>query len=215
MKILHNDRDILVCVKPAGVLSQEGKGANMPQMLKEETGCGEIYPVHRLDTAAAGLMVYAKNKRSAAALSKQIASGEFIKEYVCVVNGVPENSEGELRDLLFKDSSKNKSFIVSSPRRGVKEARLLYHVISSTNTPEGRLSLIGVRLITGRTHQIRVQFASRKMPLCGDGKYGARDNFKNLSLYSCRISFISPETGERMEFAGNPPEGEPWSFFSL
>ena len=204
MKILCNEKSFVVCEKPAGVLSQSGSGENMPSLLTEELGCAEIYPVHRLDTAAMGLMVFAKNKSAAACLSAQIAGGEFIKEYLCVVHSAPEKSEGEFTDLLFKDSAKNKSFVVKKERKGVKKAKLLYKVLDSSNTENGALSLIRVRLLTGRTHQIRVQFASRKMPLCGDKKYGARDSFSGLALYSCRLSFCRPETGERLDFESEP-----------
>ncbi|MCH5198690.1 MAG: RNA pseudouridine synthase [Oscillospiraceae bacterium] len=214
MKIICNSNSFIVCRKPAGVLSQEGSGKNMPSLLREEPGCSEIYPVHRLDTAASGLMVFAKSKSAAAALSSQMSGGEFIKEYMCVVHGVPEKTEGELTDLLFKDSAKNKSYVVKKERRGVKKARLIYKVFGTAETEKGVFSLIKVRLITGRTHQIRVQFSSRKMPLCGDGKYGAKDSFNNLALYSCRISFAVPETGEILNFESAPPETEPWNYFN-
>lgn len=213
MKILCDNKNIVVCIKPAGVLSQDGNGRTVPSLLREKLDHPDIFPVHRLDTAAMGLMVFAKNKLAAASLSSQISGGEFIKEYLCVVHGAPEQSEGEFTDLLFKDSAKNKSYVVKKERRGVKAAKLLYMVLSTAETEMGVFSLVRVRLLTGRTHQIRVQFSSRKMPLCGDGKYGAKDNFDDLALYSCCLSFCDPETGERLNFESTPPKTEPWSYF--
>mgnify|MGYP002622203765 CR=1 FL=1 len=213
MKILCNDNSIVVCKKPAGVLSQEAEETSMPSLLRQELGLSEIFPVHRLDTAASGLMVFAKNKRSAASLSAQIASGGLTKEYLCVVHSLPKENEGEYVDLLFKDSSKNKTYVVKKERRGVKQARLLFRVLGTSENKNGTFSLVRVRLITGRTHQIRVQFASRGTPLCGDGKYGAKDNMNGLALYSCRLSFSHPQTGERLDFESLPPGVEPWIYF--
>ena len=199
---------VIVCVKPAGVLSQDGPGAAMPALLRAHTG-GEIYAVHRLDTAAAGLMVFAKTKAAAAALSAQIAAGQFEKEYLCVIRGRPENDAGVYEDLLFRDAAKNKSYVVSRQRRGVKAASLAYTLAETA----GETSLVRVRLFTGRTHQIRIQFASRGTPLVGDGKYGARDNAPALALFSCGIGFTDPETGKRMLFSADPPDAPPWNAF--
>ncbi len=214
MQILYNDAALCVCLKPAGVLSQDGGGTNMPALLRQALGISDIYPVHRLDTAAAGLMVYAKTGAAAAALSRQMAEHTFIKEYFAVLHGVPAQPEGEYTDLLFKDAQKNKTYVVKSARRGVREARLAYRVLSATETPAGPAALVRVRLFTGRTHQIRVQFAARRTPLFGDGKYGAKDRFPALALFSCRLAFTHPETGAPAEFTLPPPEAEPWSFFS-
>lgn len=178
MEILYSDRDFAVCVKPVG-LDSEGE---VPAALKEALG-GEIFPVHRLDKNVGGVMVYARNRPTAAALSKAIQEGTMVKEYVALVHGTPPES-GDWEDLLWKDSRQNKVFVVKRMRGGVKKARLEYQRLSS-----GETSLVRIRLHTGRSHQIRVQFASRGFPLVGDHKYGARDSSPAPMLFSCRISF--------------------------
>ena len=204
MQILFEDPHIVVCIKPAGVLSQFSPGkANMVALLREQTG-GEVFPVHRLDREVGGVMVYGKTQKAAAALSKQIAQHSFEKTYLARVHGVPDSPQGEMEDLLFKDSAKNKVFVVRRERKGVKTAKLAYEVLSVDETGN---ALVKIRLFTGRTHQIRVQFASRKHPLLGDGKYGARDGEPRLHLRSQQIAFDHPETGERMRWG---IENEEW-----
>ncbi len=197
MEILFEDKDLIVCVKERGVLSQEGKEGEktMPSLLSAQTG-SEIYPIHRLDKEVGGVMVFAKNHKSAAVLSSQVTDRTMEKEYITLIEGVPEDREGTLEDLLFFDRSKNKSFTVKKERHGVKKASLSYRVL---NEKEG-LSLVRVRLHTGRTHQIRVQFASRKMPIAGDRRYGSKSESKIIALWSCYISFLHPATGEKMTF---------------
>lgn len=197
MKILFEDENIAVCVKPRGILSQaeSGGGKSMITELELLTGC-QIFPLHRLDREVGGVMVYAKTKNAAAALSRDIAEHKFIKEYIALIHGKPETEKGEMRDLLFKDGRKNKSFVVKRARKGVKEALLAYETIDTNEV----FSTVLVKLHTGRTHQIRVQFASRKMPLAGDKKYGARDDIKNIGLWSYRITFNHPKTGETLSF---------------
>lgn len=197
MEILFEDKDLIVCVKERGVLSQEGKDGEktMPSLLSAQTG-SEIYPIHRLDKEVGGVMVFAKNQKAAAALSSQVTDRMMEKEYITLIEGVPEDREGTLEDLLFFDRRKNKSFTVKKERYGVKKASLSYRVL---NEKEG-LSLVRVRLHTGRTHQIRVQFASRKMPIAGDRRYGSRSESKIIALWSCYISFLHPATGEKMTF---------------
>lgn len=200
MEILFEDKDILVCIKPIGIVSQsDEKSESMISVLEEHTG-GTVYPLHRLDREVGGVMVYAKSHFAAAALSKDIAEHNFKKEYMALVHGKPEVDKGEMRDLLFKDSRKNKSYVVKRIRKGVKEALLEYEVIGSKNG----LSLVRVLLHTGRTHQIRVQFASRKMSLVGDKKYGADDDFKDIGLWSYRITFKHPKTKELLKFEKMP-----------
>lgn len=178
MEILYSDKDLAVCIKPIGMDSEQ----EVPAALTEQLG-GLIFPIHRLDKAVSGVMVYARTKEAAAILSKQIQQGQFIKEYVAQVHGeVPES--GDWQDLLFKDSRKNKVFVVKRQRTGVKPARLEF-----TRLTAGEISLVKIRLHTGRTHQIRAQFASRGFPLVGDHKYGARDDCTTPMLCSCRISF--------------------------
>ena len=191
MEILYSDKHIAVCVKPVGLDAE----AELPGALKESLG-GEIYPIHRLDKNVGGVMVYARTSQSAAALSKAIQDGSMIKEYVALVHGAPPET-GDWEDLLFKDSRKNKVFVVKRERKGVKKARLEYKRLTS-----GEKSLVRIRLHTGRSHQIRVQFASRGFPLVGDHKYGARDTFPAPMLFSCKLTF--PHQGKIMEFEKLP-----------
>lgn len=200
MNVLYQDEYLIVCVKPSGVLSQgDEKGRkNMPSLLSGTLGC-EIFPVHRLDFEVAGVMVYAKTQTVAAKLSALVSCHEqFRKEYLAVVEGNPDEDEAVLEDLLFHDVKRNKSFVADKKRRGVKEARLSYRVIGTTETEEGTRSLVRIRLYTGRTHQIRVQFASRGMPLVGDRRYGAQKTEYGIALCSCHLSFRHPMTGREV-----------------
>lgn len=205
--ILYEDTAILLCVKPAGVVSEEG---GMPDLLRSETRTRDIYCVHRLDKAAAGLMVYAKTRASAAALSSMIAAGGLEKEYMAVVQGAAE-AEGSMRDLLYHDAAKNKTYVVKSLRRGVREGELSYQKLAQTEA----LSLVRIRLLTGRSHQIRIQFASRKLPLVGDRKYGSRYRDCPLALWSERLSFRHPVTGEILDYHISPPDAWPWNTFDM
>lgn len=201
MDILYEDTAVIVCIKPRGILSQADKngGESMITRLSEHTG-GEIYPVHRLDKETGGVMVYAKTKKAAAKLSRDISEHRFYKEYLALVHGVPEENSGTLCDLLFHDRAKNKSYVVKRERAGVKKAELYYEVLETKEKDGEKYSLLRVVLHTGRTHQIRVQLAHRKMPLSGNRKYGAKDAFENLGLLSAKLKFTHPETGEEMEF---------------
>ena len=209
MTIYYEDNDIIVCEKPYGVSSQESNGENMVSLLKSHTGC-DIFCVHRLDIQTTGAMVYAKNKESAGALSFQITNREFVKKYMCICHGICED-RGTMEDLLFHDRMKNKTFIVQTKRRGTKEANLEYKRLSTAKIKGKDVSLVEVLLHTGRTHQIRVQFASRGYALYGDGKYGAKDNAK-IALHSCRIEFFHPTTKKAMSFSSLPC-GESWDLF--
>ena len=191
MEILFSNRDIAVCVKPVGLNSE----ADVPAALTDQLG-GEFFTIHRLDQNVGGVMVYARNKGAAAELSRAIQSGDMIKEYLALVHGTPAES-GVLEDLLWKDSSKNKVFVVKRERKGVKKAKLEYKVIR-----EGEDSLVHIRLHTGRSHQIRVQFASRGFPLVGDHKYGARDDAPAPYLFSCKLTF--PLKGKVLTFEATP-----------
>ena len=191
MDILYSDPQIAVCIKPVGLDSER----EVPAALQEQLG-GEVYPIHRLDKNVGGVMVYARTKAAAAALSKAVQEGTMVKEYVAVVHGQPPET-GDWEDLLFKDSSKNKVFVVKKERRGVKKARLEFQRLTG-----GETSLVRIRLHTGRSHQIRVQFASRGYPLVGDHKYGARDEAAAPMLFSCCISF--PYKGKTLRFEQLP-----------
>lgn len=207
IEILFENDDIVACVKPVGVPSQCDGTDDMPKLLCEQLGC-EIFPVHRLDTAVGGVMIFAKNKKSAAYLSKEIAEKRFQKHYFAVVHGLPEPKNGKMEDFLFKDSHKNKSFVVKRERKGVKKASLEYRTVAQC---AGK-SLVDITLNTGRSHQIRVQFSSRMMPLCGDGKYGSKDNGCSIALWSRKICFQM--SGKSFEFCKNPDFlCYPWKLF--
>ncbi len=187
MEILYQDNEIIVCVKPVGVDSEHA----LPALLG-----GEIYTLHRLDKNVGGVMVYARTKAAAAALSREIQEGRMVKEYVALVHGTPPET-GDWEDLLFKDSRKNKVFVVKKQRAGVKYARLEYQRLTA-----GERSLVRIRLHTGRSHQIRVQFSSRGFPLVGDHKYGSRATETEPMLFSCRLRFT--HKGETVTFSALP-----------
>ena len=210
-RVLFEDEYIIVCAKPAGV-SSESPG--MPELLAEESGCGRVFCVHRLDMGVGGVMVYAKTSRAAAELSKQVSERRLRKTYLAVCSGAPEPGSGEMRDLLLKDARAGKSFVVKRPRGGVKEAVLDYETLKTLEWDAGRVSLVRIELNTGRYHQIRVQFASRKMPLLGDGKYGSREKRCRTALWAHALGFAHPETGEALGFELPPPEEFPWTLFS-
>ena len=189
MEILFENKDLAVCVKPVGLDSQ----ADVPQALMQTLG-DTFYPVHRLDKNVGGVMVYARNKATAAALSQLIQNGQMVKEYVAQVHGTPPET-GDWTDLLFKDSAKNKVFVVKRERKGVKKARLEFARLEDP-------SQVRIRLHTGRSHQIRVQFSSRGFPLVGDHKYGSRDDATAPMLFSCCISF--PWKGQQLRFEKLP-----------
>ena len=191
MKILYSDREIAVCVKPVGLDSE----SEVPAAIKKALG-GEVYTLHRLDKNVGGVMVYARRKETAARLSKAIQDGLMIKEYVAMVHGTPPEN-GDWEDLLFKDSRKNKVFVVKKQRAGVKAARLEFKRLRA-----GETSLVAIRLHTGRSHQIRVQFSSRGFPLVGDHKYGSRAKETEPMLHSCRITF--PHGGKTCSFEHYP-----------
>lgn len=197
MDILYSDKDIAVCIKPVGLDSEHG----VPQTLTETLG-GDFYPIHRLDQNVGGVMVFARTKTAAATLSRAVQEGLMIKEYVALVHGTPPES-GDWEDLLFKDSRQNKVFTVDRERKGVKKARLTYNRLTEQDP-----ALVQIRLCTGRSHQIRVQFASRGFPLVGDRKYGGRDGHISPMLFSCRLTF--PLNGSTHTFESYPQWATPY-----
>lgn len=204
-EILYKDKSLAVAVKPAGVLSES---PGMPELLRDSLG-GRFYCVHRLDAGVGGVMVYARTGQAAAKLSDAMAQKRLVKEYLAVVHGKPGQDRGLLRDLLFHDKSRNKTYVVDRMRRGVKEAELEYTLLES----KGELSLLRIRLHTGRSHQIRVQFASRAMPLLGDARYGSRYRDCGIALWSERLCFPHPFEEKTLDFRQAPPAAYPWTEF--
>ncbi len=207
MKIYYQDKKLIVCRKEPGQLSEHTpEGTGLPDLIAAELGLPpeQVYVVHRLDRTTGGLMVYALDGKTAAHLSEEIREGRFGKEYLALAEGVME--DGEMIDQLYFDRGRNQSFVVKK-RPGAREARLSYTVtgVYPSPLPEiEKVSLCRVRLETGRTHQIRVQFASRKHPLAGDRKYGAKSRTKDCVLWSVMLAFSHPD-GRLMQFADEDP----------
>lgn len=202
MEILFRDKTLAVCVKPVGVDSEK----EMTELLQKELGCQRVFCVHRLDREVGGLMVYALNGKIAARLSERFAAHKVTKEYLAMAQGKLEPEQGEMRDLLFHDARKNKTFVVDRMRGGVKEAVLFYQCLKMVN----ELSLCRVKLETGRSHQIRVQFASRKHPLVGDLRYGSKERSPMIGLWCARLAFEHPDTHKMLDFEVLPPQQKPW-----
>ncbi len=219
LNILQQNDNYIICQKPVGIPSQNSAASNdMLSLISENTGIPKdsVYPVHRLDTLVGGTMVYAVSKQGASALGKIISDNKMSKQYLAVVHGQPEQEEGFFEDLLFKDSKRCKSFVVKRMRKGVKHAKLEYTLLQSVETPDGILSLVKIKLHTGRTHQIRVQFSSRKMPLTGDRRYGSGKDDCNVALWSHRIDFVSPFDGREVCCSTLPDfDTYPWNLFDL
>lgn len=212
MEIIRKEKDYIVCVKPAGALSTDEEGG-MPSLIRQALNDerADVRCVHRLDRVVGGLMVYARNASAAADLSRQITEHTFNKEYMTVVHGCPEEKYGRMDDLLFRDSAENKTYVVKRMRKGVREAALEYEVLGEKDG----LSLVRIRLLTGRTHQIRAQFSSRSMPLAGDRKYGAGEEDCDIALWSCALSFKAPGSGKTQSFTLSPPDAWPWNIFGI
>ncbi len=208
MELIYQDNDIVVCIKPARVLSTDEPGG-VPELVRQELGDpkADVRTVHRLDRVVSGLMVLARNADAASELSRQIREEEFEKEYVAVVHGCPESDEGRLEDLLARDKARRMTFVAQEMAKGVQSAALRYRVL----TKRGDMSRVRIALETGRTHQIRVQFASRGMPLVGERKYCTLEDPCEIALWSYRLAFTHPVSGERMEFIQEPPKIYPWT----
>ena len=216
IKVLYKDKHIIVCEKPVNILSEHVSNTlrTMPDIIKKMTGAYRVDVVHRLDKMVGGTMVYSLNGKATKVLSEMVRNHKIVKEYLAVVHGRPDPAEGEMRDFLFKDSAKNKSFVVKTLRKGAKEALLEYKLIKTISTDDGEVSLVKVRLHTGRTHQIRVQFSSRKMPLLGDGKYGSHDNGCFIALWSHHLAFRHPTFKKEVDEYSLPPiKDYPWKLF--
>ena len=207
MEIIYQDREIVVCLKPAGVLSTDEPGG-VPELLRQQLQTAEIRTVHRLDRVVGGLMLLARSAAAASELSRQIRDGDFDKRYLAVVHGETP-ARGELCDLLLRNKAERKTYVVSAPARGVQEAVLRYETLGRA---EG-LSLVRIELLTGRTHQIRCQFSSHGWPLVGDRKYSLLEDNCGIALWSNFLSFRHPASGESLQFSAPPPEQWPWTAF--
>lgn len=208
MELLYKDQDIVVCIKPARVLSTDEPGG-LPDLVREALGDpkADVRTVHRLDRVVSGVMVLARNAKAASELSRQIREGIFEKEYLAVVHGAPQEKEGTLRDLLYRDKARKMTMVAQQPAKGVQEAILDYQVENRNDA----FSRIKIRLRTGRTHQIRVQFSSRGMPLVGERKYCTLEDPCEIALWSHSAGFVHPGTGEHMVFSKEPPLNYPWT----
>lgn len=219
VNVVYEDNHLLVVEKPYGVPSQADESGDNDMLsmckayIKEKyQKPGDVYLglVHRLDRPARGLMVFARTSKAAARLSEQIRNGEFEKTYLAVLTAAPEQPEGEIWDFLYKNEGERMSRIVSEDTEGAKKAGLKYKVLDC----KGGLCLVRVKLLTGRFHQIRAQFAHKGCPLYGDMKYGSGGAKDNLALFAAGISLIHPTKGERLEFTLRP-QHYPFDLFDI
>ena len=206
MELIYQDNDIVVAVKPPRVLSTDEPGG-MPELVRAALGTDDVRTVHRLDRVVSGLMVLARSGAAASELSRQIREDRFEKEYLAVLHGTSAAAEGRLCDLLFRDKARKMTMVATEPGKGVQPASLRYRVLSQTQ----ELSCVRIALETGRTHQIRVQFASRNLPLVGERKYATLEDDCEIALWSYRLAFAHPTTGAPLEFTLEPPETYPWT----
>lgn len=213
LKFLYDDKFIVVCVKPVGVLSETfNREKNMPELIKRQTGAYKIDVIHRLDRNVGGVMVYSKNSKATLKLAKMMASHSFEKEYLAVIEGEISGS-GSMEDYLVKDKKNCKVYVADKNKKGAKYARLDYTVLCQKNG----LSLVKIKLYTGRTHQIRVQLSSRGFYILGDTKYGnqnTKDNGKTpIALFSYRLSFLHPLSNKTINCVDLPPTNSAFSPF--
>ena len=209
MDILYTDNDIIVCIKPAGVLSTDEPGG-LPELVRTELHTRDVRTVHRLDRVVSGLMVLARNASAASELSRQIREGGFDKDYLAVVHGTAA-ANGEMIDLLTRNKEERKTYVTDTPGKGVQQAILRFETLAWS----GGLSMVRIRLITGRTHQIRCQFSSRGLPLVGDRKYSLLEDDCPIALWSHMLSFRHPKDDEPMRFTAPPPAIYPWELFNV
>ena len=208
--VLYCDDTLLICEKPVGVLSES---PGLPELLAKQEGF-PVFPVHRLDRTTGGVCVLARSPQVCASLQRLFLQDRVVKEYLAVLSGVPETSSGVFTDLLYHDQRVNKTYVVDKRRKGVREASCEWNVLETADGASGAISLVRVRLHSGRTHQIRVQFASRRLPLIGDRRYGSRVRAAAPALWAARISFSHPLTGKPVEASSAPPALFPWSGFT-
>lgn len=225
-KILYEDQDVIVPVKPAGLEAQSTHSFE-PDMVSEirkhiarlstQSSTNPIAPyvgvIHRLDKPVGGVMVYAKNQKAASALSKQVQNGKLKKTYCAVICGKPVDNVGEYVDFLRKEEGSNYSQIVDKSVDGSKKAELSYEILGTKVVDGQELSLAKIHLVTGRHHQIRVQFAGHGFPLLGDAKYGKSRRRQPLALWAMELTFVHPVTGEELSFSAQPEGSAFQSFF--
>ena len=219
--ILHEDNHIIVALKPQNVPSceDESKDKDMLTMIKEYikekyNKPGNVYLglVHRLDRPTGGVMVFAKSSKAAARLSEQLKDGDFEKRYYAVLCGTPKEEKATLTHYMKKNAINNMVYVCPPTVAGAKFAELEYNLLEKTD----ELSLVDVRLHTGRSHQIRVQMNAIGTPIYGDMRYGGEKAKKgNLSLWAYYLSFTHPVSKERMVFRVQPPKDlTPWNKFN-
>ena len=226
LKILYEDQDVIVPVKPAGLEAQSTHSFE-PDMVSEirkhiarlstQSSTNPVVPyvgvIHRLDKPVGGVMVYAKNQKAAAALSKQVQEGKLKKSYCAVICGKPVDNVGKYVDFLRKEEGSNYSQIVDKSVDGSKKAELSYEILGTKVIDGQELSLVKIHLVTGRHHQIRVQFAGHGFPLLGDAKYGKSSRRQPLALWAMELTFVHPVTGEELSFSAQPEGSAFKSFF--
>ena len=202
MKVLYSDKEIAVVIKPAGVSSQASHDFkdDMISLIQKELGCDDVYVVHRLDQMVSGVMVYALTKDAAAKLSAQLAQSGFNKKYEAILAGIPKEKKGELTDYLLKDEAGNVSKVCDARTKGARQAKLKYKVTENKFIGGRQMSKVEVELLTGRHHQIRVQFASRGCPIVGDVKYGYSGEPEPIALAAVEVAFSHPKTKKAMRF---------------
>ncbi|MBO4343473.1 MAG: RluA family pseudouridine synthase [Clostridia bacterium] len=216
IKILKTEKNYISVIKKAGMICERSDGnikaESMVNELEKELGT-EVFPIHRLDKETSGVMIFALTREGAAALGKTVSDGEFHKTYLAVSEGIFDEKSGEMEDFLYRDAKKNKSYAVKTERKGVKKAKLEYEVLDEKEIYGKDFSLVRIKLFTGRTHQIRVQFSHRGHPVAGDRKYGSRTDLKEkIALFSEKIEFSDPFSHKTVSFEAKPDE-EPFSYF--
>lgn len=226
LKVIYEDNHLLVVEKPVNILSQADNTGekDMVGLCKEyikekynKPGNVFIGLVHRLDRPVGGVMVFARTSKAASRLSDQVRTRKISKSYKAVVLGKCEKS-GEYVDYLYKDKTKNIVKVVDKSFKGGKEAKLTYNLLATTYSDKVKmnLSLVDIYLHTGRSHQIRVQFSSRKHPLFGDQRYSKHAIVgQQIGLWSYKMEIEHPTSRERMTFICQPPDQYPWNIFDL
>jgi 23S rRNA pseudouridine1911/1915/1917 synthase len=228
LRVLYEDQDLIVCIKPMGVPSQSDKSrdADMVTLIKKylfDQGMTKEEPyvglVHRLDRPVGGIMVFARNQEAAADLSGQMLDGEFHKSYQAILTGELPEEGGVMVDYLLRDGRTNSSKIVKKGTKGAKKAELSYEVLDVIETDKDLFSYVLIELVTGRHHQIRVQCAGRGAGIYGDTKYNpkfqkVKKSYQQIGLYSTRVEFLHPATGEKMVFKAEP-EGEAFELIDV